>query len=309
MMAWKRIRRAAIVLILPAVFAAGCGDDDNPAGTDDDNLVAPALPDQQSMAIDNTPFEAAAAGSKGTRYPNDREWVDHNGSRYDNKAASGGAVAALVDSASYSNYVTGRAVATVVGAAITVHSAAPAWAFQGAFGATPVKQQDGSWSWSYSLGYGQAMYSMVLNGMPSSEGVNWTMRVSTVGLTQNVTNFLWYSGQTTNGGAAGYWQLYDVATPSVPVSTVRVDWARSSADNRSATWLNNRVGGQGYGDTLVYSQNEDDVSMTFTNASSGEQSFVRWNVDTTAGSVRVPLYNGGQEACWDSQHLNKNCDS
>lgn len=306
MMAWKRIRRAAIVLILPALFAAGCGDDDNPADTDD-NLVAPALPDQQSLAIENTAFAAAPNGTKGTKYPNDREWVDYNGSRYDNKSDPG--ASALIDSASYSNYNAGRAVATVVGVAITLNSAAPAWAFQGAFGATPVKQVDGSWSWSYSLSYGAAMYSLVLNGMPSGEGVNWTMRVSTVGVTQNVTDFLWYSGQTTNGGASGHWQLYDIAAPSVPVPTVRADWVRTSADNRSAMWRNNRVGSPGYGDTLVYLQNEDDISMTFTPSATSVQSFVRWNVDTTAGSVRVPLYNQGQEACWDSQHLNKNCDS
>lgn len=293
----------AALLIAPALTLAGCGGDDGPSGTT--NNEAPALPDQASLSMDSSAFPNTGSNVRRDQ-PNDVVYEDYGGGRYGKGAPASGTP---TDSMSYSNYIVGRSVATAVNVAIGAFAAAPAAAFAGAFLATPVQEEDGSWTWSYGVIYGSVSYTLSLNGRWNGSATDWAMRVTTSGLTQNVTNFLWYSGQTQNAGSMGYWQLYDMTAPQTPTNLLRVDWNRASADNRSMVWLNNRVGGTAYGDNLTYAQNEDAVSMDYLDASSGVTSFVRWNIDTTAGSVRLPMYNGGQEACWDEDHLNASCSS
>ncbi len=296
---------AAAILLFPVLVIAGCGDD-NPSGVANDQ--APALPDQQSFSMDNSAFpESQELGDKPSNGLRDIIWEDTGDRDGSGKGTPDVSGAPVADSASYSNYVAGRTVVGVARAAVVAFSAAPASAFAGAFNATPAQQSDGSWTWSYAIVYGSASYNLALNGAPSVDRVDWSMRVTTTGLAQNVTNFLWFSGQTQNGGGAGYWQVYDALQPEAPANLIRVDWSRVSAGSWTATWLNNRVGSYAYGDNLAYSEIAADASVTYTRGSDGDESFVRWNMATTAGSVRLPVYNGGQEACWDASHFNSSC--
>jgi hypothetical protein len=301
---WHGVRRAMVLCVLFGLVLAGCTDD-NPADTGNDE--PPALPDGDVFGIDDSAFKidpTATSSPISGRRP--LVVVD------DNLGVAGAAKAvpqpsASADSASYANYIVGRAAVTAATAATVALSAAPAHAFAGAYFATPAKEDDGSWTWAYSVAYGQATYNLELNGRRISDHTTWSMRLSTSGLAQDLTNFLWYDGETRNGGANGYWQIYDMAVPSTATNLFRVDWSRASADNRSAVWLYNRADAAATGSTLTYQQNEDEASVNFWDAQFSEHSRVRWNIDTTEGGVRAPRYNGGQEACWDSQHLNTNC--
>lgn len=304
----KVVQKASLaVLLLLPVLLIGCGNDDNPAGTTNDE--APALPDQSSMSVDNSAFEStpsASVGSTGTKDtpPIVEEDYQRFGGPFDKGSPAAGVAA---DSAGYANYVAGRTVAAAANVAVVVFSAAPSAALAGASLAVPQAQADGSWNWSYAVTYGYVTYNLVLNGKAASSGTNWSMRVSTTGLSQNLSNFLWFSGQTQSGGNTGYWQLYDPTFASAPTNLIRVDWNRVSATNRSAVWQNNRVGGTAYGDNLTYAQSGSEASIDYADVSEATASFVRWNTDTSAGSVRVPVFNGGAEACWDASHLNTSC--
>ena len=44
----------------------------------------------------------------------------------------------------------------------------------------------------------------------------------------------------------------------------------------------------------------------FRKGAGGDLSFIRWNADGT-GSLKVPDYNGGEEACWDRWQENADC--
>lgn len=257
---------------------AGCGDDDGPAGPGDLGQP-PALPDESSLSIDLSAFLSPSS-----------KWVIQPQTPSDS-----------------SSYLTARATLAIVNLAILYVAAPAAAAFQGAFGATPVHQADGSWTWSYIVTYDSRSFALALNGKAAADESQWSMRVTTTGLGNDLTDYLWYSGAVATAGDEGYWQLYDPMVPATPTNALRVDWQVASADNRTAVWVNNRIGGAGEGDSLTYLLNEDAASVSFRDASNGVVSAVEWSVDTTAGSITVPFYNQGARACWDSGHLNAPC--
>jgi hypothetical protein len=270
-----RMRPARALLALAvAALVAGCGDEDpmGPAGD------PPALPDAASFAVDLSAFAMPEKWEVSPQSPSDS-----------------------------SNFLTARATAAVIGIGVVAIAAPAAAAFEGAFGAQPVRQADGSWTWSYSVVYGQASFDLSLNGRAAAGGSEWAMRVTTNGLGSNLTDYLWYSGAVSASGDEGMWQLYDPSAPAEPVDALRIDWQTKSADDHSAIWTNNRPGSDGEGDVLAFARSEDDASIEFSDASNGTTSSIAWNVDTTAGSLTMPFYNQGEKSCWDSNHLNAAC--
>ena len=65
------------------------------------------------------------------------------------------------------------------------------------------------------------------------------------------------------------------------------------------------------GDTMLQSFEATDEGtiglIQFYDASERMTAEVRWNVDTMAGSLRVPDYNDGRRACWDENLQDITC--
>ena len=47
--------------------------------------------------------------------------------------------------------------------------------------------------------------------------------------------------------------------------------------------------------------------IDFSEGGSDATWFIRWNATDGTGSLQVPDYNGGREACWDEQQYDVEC--
>jgi hypothetical protein len=299
----KLVRTLATLPLI--MLAAGCGDDDSNPITPGGN-ESPELPYAQSLSISVTGFEDAFAPGvrDGSGGPRNVGVVDDGMSGSVGKSEVG--ERANADSASSANYNAGRTTVASVNTSITSLASLTSYCYSRAFNTTPVEETDGSWTWSYSVADGWIEYDVVLNGVVSGEETEWVMYVTTSGRTRNVTNMLWASGTTASNNLSGSWQVYDLdAAPATPL--VRVDWTRDGSGNVGSVWLNNSATHASYGDNLAFSYNGGIATLEYSKSGGSYQSTVTWNTQTTAGSVRMPLYNGGNEACWDAQHANTSC--
>ncbi len=272
------LKSCPLCAIAIALVLAGCGGDDPPTNPGSQE-EPPELPDASTLSIDLAAFSGASA-----------KWEIQPQAPSDS-----------------SSYLTAKATVGVISLALVVIAAPASAAFEGAFGAEPLRQSDGSWTWSYSVAYGDKVFDLALNGKAAPQQSEWSMRVTTTGFGSNLTNFLWYSGVVAASGDEGYWQLYDPTIPAAPTNALRVNWEATSADDRSAVWLNNRAEADGEGDLLSFEQSGVAASVEFADASNGTVSTIEWDVMTTAGSITIPFYNQGTKSCWDSSHLNASC--
>jgi hypothetical protein len=288
------------------LLAAGCGGDDDPDPVDPGDVnVMPVLPDAQSLTIDMTGFDESLIEDIRNDDGRDVRDVDQLGFGSPNKFDDGASVSA--DSASYSNYNAGRTAFGFINNSITGCAAHPAFAFAGAVQTTPVEEEDGSWTWTYTHVEGWVRYDVVLNGRTVGSTAEWSMTVTTKGRTGNVNDFLWLTGTTADDGLSGAWQVYDLdAAEGTPL--VRVDWSRPSAGEMVSAWLNNKPGNPKFGDLLTYTLGQSSVSLIYAKATGGTPTQVEWNTSTTAGSVRLPMYNSGNVACWNEEHVNSSCE-
>jgi len=300
----RRKLATALTTIPMIIFAAGCGDDDSPL-TPGGNET-PSLPDMQSLSIQVTGFEntyvADPRGGDGSR---DVVVVDHTVPGSNAKWVEGSTSSS--DSASTSNYNAGRSAFSTMNSSVAGLASACAYAFAGAFATSPAAQSDGSWLWSYTALDGWLKYDLTLTGRVVNGQTEWSMYVTTTGRTRNVSNFLWMSGTTAANGLSGSWQVFDMDAPSASTTLVRIDWTRDSAGGITSFWLNNRVGHPAYGDFLTYSLDQNEATLEYSKSGGSYSADLRWDLQTTAGSVRMPLYNSGSEACWDAQHVNMSC--
>lgn len=304
MKVFVRRKLARTLATLPLlVLAAGCGGDDESPITPSGN-ESPELPYAQSLSISVAGFEDAFTPGvrDGSGGPRDVVVVDQPVSN--GKSLVGARASA--DSVSSANYNAGRSTIASVNSSITSLASLTSYCYSRAFNTTPVKESDGSWTWSYSVVDGWIKYDVELNGVISSDETEWTMLVTTSGRTSNVSDAMWASGTTASNNLSGSWQVYDLDR-APGTALVRVDWTRDEDGALTSVWLNNSATHASYGDNLAFSYDGNLATLQYSKSGGASQSTVRWYPATTAGSVQSPLYNGGAESCWDSQHANSSC--
>jgi hypothetical protein len=76
------------------------------------------------------------------------------------------------------NFAAAAATASVINTIVVAKLTAPVAVFTAAKNTTPVKQDDGSWLWSYSRTIGSETFTANLTGKRDSDKVIWSMKVS-----------------------------------------------------------------------------------------------------------------------------------
>lgn len=199
----------------------------------------------------------------------------------------------------HANFVNAYLRAVVLGAMADLTLAAPTATLAVALHTIPAVQDDGSWIWSYVwTGYRHPI-RVALRGMPAGDRVEWELRIGAGG---EVPTALWFEGHTTAGGAAGHWIFHDLDHPDHPVSG-EVAWGDAEG-GRYLEFTSHEL--ESNGDVLRFTDRDPDYGITFSPGAGGDLSFIRWNADGT-GSLKVPDYNGGEEACWDRWQENVDC--
>lgn len=254
-------------LILLVVFTAS-GCSESDSPAAPGNATAPTLPDPAALAFDFSFFEDGASLEK-----------------------SGSGV--------HENFVNAYLRAVVLQAMAELTLAPPVAAFSVALHTVPRVQDDGSWVWSYVWNGYRHPLRIALRGMPAGDRVEWEMRIGAGG---DVPTALWFAGATSGNGRTGRWEFFDLDDPDQPVCG-EVAWGDAD-DGRFLEFTSREPGSDG--DVLRFLDADPDFAITLAPGAGGEPWFIRWSADGT-GSLMVPDYNGGEEACWDRWQENTDC--
>ena len=177
--------------------------------------------------------------------------------------------------------------------------AAPVGAFSAAVHTVPVAQDDGSWVWTYDWRHHQDVIRISLRGMPAGDVVEWELSLDPGAVGEGI---LWFSGTTNGDGQEGRWVFHDLDAEGYPVSG-EINWGPT----RGGHYLEfvSREAEED-GDTLRFTDNYPDYRIDFTPGNADAASFIRWHA-SGAGSLMVPDYNDGLEACWNVDLHNVDC--
>ncbi len=117
-----------------------------------------------------------------------------------------------------------------------------------------------------------------------------------------------------NDNSGGYWQFYDpifggpaASAPATDgVETARIDWENVSATEHRLTVTVNGEGHEDEGDYLEFYESTATGTIDHYDASEDASSNITWYADGS-GSLTVPDYNDGQQACWDTNQEDIDC--
>jgi hypothetical protein len=263
---------AALSVVLAATLS-GCGDAPTDPLSDGAGPVseAPELPPLQSMQMDLSFF-----GSPGQAPTSDAEGLKLN----------------FLNAAVRAAYIQ-VTVATIM--------APPTLAFAAAIHTYP-SYVDGSYLWIYTWVDDGQDHQIRLRGTPMDNHVDWELYVALPGADPE----LWFSGQSRTDRDQGHWRFRDFTAEGDP-EVLRVDWEVNSDVDAFLTFRNVYVGQEEEGDELRYRADGVMRSIEFADASTGEDWDIIWNEADGSGSLRVPDYNGGVRACWDSNQEDVEC--
>lgn len=260
-------------LLLGSVLLAGCGTDST--GPDPNAATAPTLPNPEGLKVD-LGFFTQAGKSLDVNSP---------------------------DKFGRANFTNAYLRAVIVGAMTDLVLTPPVAAFALALHTTPNHQPDGSWIWIYTFVNGAEEAQVRLRGELMGDEVAWQMRVTAHDAHHDLNQALWFDGTTRNDGADGQWTFYDLDQPAAPAAA-ELEWHHAT----SAHELTLRaLLGDDAGDALTFSVQGPESRIDYTDASTSAAWYLRWNAIDGTGSLRVPEYNGGLEACWDAQQYDVDC--
>lgn len=264
----------AAALAITCLLLAGCGNGADVNPVTPPAAVAPALPDAAKLAVDLGFFADGAQAAK----------------------ASGQA-----------NFFNAYLRAVLVGAMTDLVLAPPVAAFALAVDTVPSRQDDGSWIWVYTFVDGDQEAQVRLRGLPDRDAqgdlVRWQMRVTLHDAHHDLERALWFDGTTRRDGNEGDWTFYDLDQPAAPAAA-SLTWNHTAA--RHELHLE-ALQGPDAGDALTFSVAGPEHRIDFNDGGSDATWFVRWNALDGTGSLQVPDYNGGREACWDEQRYDVEC--
>jgi hypothetical protein len=260
----------AAIILLMIINLSGCSDEDgSPTAVPLEQAQAPALPDPGILEFDFSFFDSGAELEKSADGIHD-------------------------------NFVNAYLRAVVLGAMAKLTLAPPVAAFAVALHTVPVAQEDGAWIWTYSCGGPQHPLQVALRGMPAGEVVQWEMRV---GIGPQAPTALWFEGHTNGDGQEGQWLFHDLDDPVHPVCG-EIAWGNDHSGHY-LQFTSREM--ESNGDVLRFHDADPSYEITFTPGTGEGEAFIRWHAIGT-GSLQVPDYNGGQEACWDMFQRNVDCN-
>ena len=259
----------AILLILAVAHLGGCSEDDGSPVAADPNQ-APTLPDPATLEFDFSFFDAGAGLDKTVGI--------------------------------HDNFINAYLRVAVIGAVSRLVLTPPVAAFAIALHTVPMPQADGSWIWTYEWRDGDERALISLRGLSVAERVEWTMYITLLDDGHDIDDALWFEGSTSAGGQEGRWFFHDVEDPAEPVCG-EIVWGQDET-GKFLQFVSHEP--ETDGDTLSYTDAAPAYAIDFTPGQGAQTWFIRWH-DDGHGSLRVPDYNDGEEACWDVLQRDTDC--
>lgn len=276
----RSILVALVALVALALGLAGCSNDsDKPTSS---GPHPPQMPPASSMEVNLGLFEDESGGANGAYAAEAEPMTKFNWFN---------AVVRLV------------AIHTFVKTALTP----PALAFALAVHTPPSLQEDGFFMWIYTWTDGRGHEVQIhLRGGVEGDHVLWELFLSDNEHEPPLDQALWFWGQANFAGTEGFWIFHDLDAEMFP-EFARIEWSVVAEDDRRLVITNIGQDHEDFGDSLTYQITGTTASVVYFNASEEMTADITWDTETEAGSLRVPDYNGGQRACWDTDQNDVEC--
>lgn len=250
-----------------ALMLAGCGDD-NPVESES----PPELPPQSSMIMDFNDFQD---GNEAPLHPD-----------------------GITTAQSRLHWGRSALLVGVWNIVLTVTLAVPVASFVAAFQNAPVRQGDGSWSWTYSFNAG-GTHTAVLNGKIVEADVQWKMTISKTG---DYTNFEWYTGVSRLDGTEGTWTLN--LDPDNPTPFLYIEWEHNYADSTASLKYTNIIPGNAENGAYIHygitADTTYDLFYDIYGKGLDNLTKIQWNYETKAGRIQDEHYYSDTDwHCWD----------
>jgi hypothetical protein len=273
----------------------GCGEDTDDIMEEGDISDAPPLPPDQSMTVDLAVFSGGEPEIPEIPVP-------------DNPVPAGPSAGTPVYG---ENYANAMARVATINAAVVSALTFPAGLFMAAKENEPVLQPDGSWLWNYNVEYDYFLINAKLTCVEEADKAYWSMKTSINSPIVTVQEFEWYTGVCSQDNTSGSWQFLDMFTPDENNPIVKIDWSIQPLKGEAMLDIENidtRESCDYTGDILEYCLTAEMASMSFTDISEDEICEIEWDTQTGAGSITVPSYKDGEQACWDADKQDTVCN-
>lgn len=266
----SRILKGLTILSMASVLLVGCQSD---KGSNPGTPEAPALPSAERLKFDFNFFKNNAPADRGNAVQAGRE-----------------------------NFFNASVRVAFIGVVTDFILTPPITAFSLALNRAPILQPDGSYLWIYTWVEGAKEAQIRLRGKGNGDHVDWEMRISSNEESPAIVNEVWFEGQTRRDGDQGTWNFHDFTLPGKPV-IARILWD-ATASGETLTFQDLA---ENPGDELTLSHTGTIDRINYYDASDKLNNTITWNEKDGTGSLRVPDYNDGKEACWDQRQMDATC--
>lgn len=203
---------------------------------------------------------------------------------------------AQTDSASF----RARFTASVLGGVLQVNRI-PALILEAAKNSEPEYMGDGEWQWTYDPPQVGGSAQLVAN--TGREEVTWSLYLTYD--QQETDPFLLFSGTSTYDGKEGVWNIHNIQNGDVVASS---NW--EITEELTSLDMNFYEDGSNTAiATIAYEFDGEVRTISLFQAEENTTVIVEWNIETKAGFIIAPGFNGGEKACWDSQFQDVACTS
>ena len=170
-------------------------------------------------------------------------------------------------------------------------------------------QSNGNWVWQDVAFIAEQPHVFELIARPVDDTeTDWTMNVTGPDLLSGIqlTNFTLFTirADTDQNGA---WSLFFIDPNGATQFAMSGMYAVVSDTEWNLQFNISQGFVSGAGDVITFTRSGTTLSYTWAQADPELTHELRWNVDTGSGSVISPVYNGGEESCWDSALNDTDC--
>jgi len=206
----------------------------------------------------------------------------------------------------YSNFLQASSRVLILNGAATTNLALPVAVLAGAEAVEPEINGDGDWEWNYSVSGPNQQFSVRITAeQQASEQVSWNAYVSNS--TLNLDSKLFFSGFSSSDNSFGGWTFYQLFGLNSGAALSELNWNIENISEATLELeiLSNRL--NRFGNVITLEKINSVKKTTYTDADESIITEIQWDTDTREGTLTTPDYNGGEQACWDSNFLNTEC--
>lgn len=162
--------------------------------------------------------------------------------------------------------------------------------------------------WSAETTVAGRTHGAELRARLNGEAIEWTMRVSGIDdeTGRYLENFVLYEASTGILSNSGSFELFypkDGGSLKVMDGSYRVEDEENHTLEFSIPDNVEDIGGA----EVIYSHSGTQNSIDLTGGE-GLNHFIEWDAETGIGSITADDYNNGEQACWDSELQNAECE-